>query len=257
MIDAYRAWTLEQNDRRLVFATGARATMFAESAASGVARHQHPAWKVVLPIGGHARIGQDGRHSRTAAGLIVPPQLSHTCATTSPYAALFIDPWLVRADLGLVRLDADTVRRLIAALGTVGTVGIDGAGAAPDLAAAHSELVTLLGAAPVLDARVAHALRETMRPGPHTSIHGIAADVGLSPPRLRTLVRESVGIPLARLRQWGRLRHAIAHLPHESVAGAAAGAGFADQAHLTRTAGNLLGRTPASIRRATPAARHR
>ncbi|WP_457463161.1 helix-turn-helix domain-containing protein [Streptomyces sp. TE5632] len=88
------------------------------------------------------------------------------------------------------------------------------------------------------------------------SLHTIAADVGLSPPRPRTLVRESVGVPLARLRQWGRLRHAVAHLPHASVAGAAAEAGFADRAHLTRTSSNLLGRTPASIRRATPAARH-
>ncbi|WP_406724305.1 helix-turn-helix domain-containing protein [Streptomyces sp. GD-15H] len=253
MIDAFRAWTLEQNDRRLVFATGARATMFAESGASGVARHQHPAWKVVLPIGGHAKIGQDGGHSRTAAGLIVPPQLAHTCAATSSYAALFVDPWLVRADVGLVRLDVSTVRRLIAALGPV---GIDGPSSAPDLAAAYSELVTLLGAAPVLDARVAHALREIMRPGPRTSLHAIAADVGLSPSRLRALARESVGVPLARLRRWGRLRHAIAHLPHTSVAGAAADAGFADQAHLTRTSSNLLGRTPASIRRAAPAARH-
>ncbi len=227
--------------------------MFAESRAFGVARHQHPAWKVVLPTGGHAKIGQGPRHCFTAAGLIVPPQLAHTCAATSSYAALFIDPWLVRADLGLVRLDADTVRRLIAALGSV---GIDGPSAAPDLAAAYGELITLTGAAPLLDARVAHALREAMRPGTRTSIHAIAADVGLSPSRLRALVRESVGVPLARLRQWGRLRHAIAHLPHESVAGAAADAGFADQAHLTRTSRNLLGRTPVSMRRATPAARH-
>ncbi|WP_145881993.1 helix-turn-helix domain-containing protein [Streptomyces sp. BK340] len=76
-----------------------------------------------------------------------------------------------------------------------------------------------------------------------------SADVGLSPPRLRALVHASVGVPLARLRQWARLRVAVAELPRESAASAAAVAGFADQAHFTRTARSLLGRTPASIGR--------
>ncbi|MEV2272631.1 helix-turn-helix domain-containing protein [Nonomuraea africana] len=69
-----------------------------------------------------------------------------------------------------------------------------------------------------------------------------------SPPPLRRL-RAEVGIPLVRLRQWARLRSAIAHLSGHHVAQAAAAAGFADQAHLTRTARGLLGRTPSSIRR--------
>ncbi|MER5541074.1 helix-turn-helix domain-containing protein [Streptomyces sp. NPDC002589] len=46
-----------------------------------------------------------------------------------------------------------------------------------------------------------------------------------------------------------RLRVAVADLPRESAASAAAVAGFADQAHFTRTARSLLGRTPASIGR--------
>ncbi|WP_225878727.1 helix-turn-helix domain-containing protein [Spongiactinospora rosea] len=71
--------------------------------------------------------------------------------------------------------------------------------------------------------------------------------MGLSASRLRTLVRESAGVPLARLRRWGRLRNAIAGLPGGNVATAAAAAGFADQSHLTRTARSLLGRTPLSL----------
>ncbi|MEU1372221.1 helix-turn-helix domain-containing protein [Streptomyces triculaminicus] len=252
MLPSPRAWALEQNDRRLVFATDARATLFADSGAFGVSRHLHPAWKVVLPIGGHTRIGRDDRPPLAAAGLIVPPQLSHTCAATASYAAVFVDPWLVHAGLGLVRLDARAVRRLLAALGPT---GVDGPAAAPDLSAFHDELIALTGAAPRLDARVAHAARATMRPGPGASLDAVAAEVGLSPPRLRALVRESVGIPLARLRQWGRLRGAIADLPGASVAAAAAAAGFADQAHLTRTSRTLLGRTPASLSRAVPAPR--
>ncbi|MET9343102.1 helix-turn-helix domain-containing protein [Nonomuraea sp. NPDC003804] len=82
---------------------------------------------------------------------------------------------------------------------------------------------------------------------PELPIHAIAAEVGLSVPRLRALVRASVGIPLVRLRQWARLRAAVAQLACSSVASAAATAGFADQAHLARTARAMLGRTPVSL----------
>ncbi|MHC5262644.1 helix-turn-helix domain-containing protein [Streptomyces sp. UC4497] len=96
---------------------------------------------------------------------------------------------------------------------------------------------------------MAHAVRECTSTDPRADIEAIAADVGLSPPRMRALVRASVGIPLVRLRQWSRLRAAIAGLPGESVAAAAASAGFSDQAHLARTARRLIGRAPASIAR--------
>ncbi|MFB9431776.1 helix-turn-helix domain-containing protein [Streptoalloteichus tenebrarius] len=72
--------------------------------------------------------------------------------------------------------------------------------------------------------------------------------MALSPPRLRALVREAAGAPLSRLRQWQRLRTAVRVLPHGSTADAATTAGFADQAHLTRTARRLAGRTPGSLR---------
>ncbi|MFD0385646.1 helix-turn-helix domain-containing protein [Streptomyces stramineus] len=85
---------------------------------------------------------------------------------------------------------------------------------------------------------------------PDLPITAIADEVGLSAPRLRALVRQDVGIALIRLRRWGRLATAIAELPESTAALAAATAGFADQAHFTRTARDLIGRTPASLRRA-------
>ncbi|MEO3886681.1 helix-turn-helix domain-containing protein [Nonomuraea sp. B5E05] len=201
----------------------------------------------MLPLGGIAWIGQTPQAATTAVGLIVPPELTHACAATSAYVALFIDPTLIRPGPGVVPLDRPAVSRLHAALGSD---VINGPRATPDLAAAYDELLTLTGAAPSLDARVTHAVRQSMLPRRDALIHTIAAEVGLSAPRLRTLVRASLGVPLARLRQWGRLREAIAGLPNRSVAAAAADAGFADQAHLTRTARTLLGRTPISLTRA-------
>ncbi|MEV0371058.1 helix-turn-helix domain-containing protein [Streptomyces sp. NPDC050636] len=247
MIRSPRAWALEQNDRRTVFASGTEATMFAESRPFHVALHRLPAWKAVLPIGGHARLLQPGRPTVAAPGLIVPPQLAHSCAATSPYVALFIDSWLLPSYPEPIRLDAGEVRRLLAALGTTDSHGPD---AGVDLAAGYTELRALAGYPTPLDPRVAHAIHLCTLRDPDMPITSIADEVGLSAPRLRALVRQDVGIALARLRRWGRLRTAIADLPDSTAALAAATAGFADQAHLTRTARDFIGRTPASLRRA-------
>lgn len=246
MIQPLHAWALEQNDYRLVYARGTTATMFAESRPFSVAQHRLPGWKIVLPLGGRAELLQRGRPMVSAAGLIVPPQLDHTCAATSSYVAMFIDSWLLPPGSEPTRLDATEVRRLLAALGAVHA---DGPDTAVDLASAYIELRAHVGAPPALDPRVAHALLLCSSPDPGSSVSAIAAEVGLSAPRLRALVRQGVGIPLARLRQWGRLRAALAELPAATVATAAATAGFADQAHLARTARNLTGRTPTSMRR--------
>jgi methylphosphotriester-DNA--protein-cysteine methyltransferase len=48
---------------------------------------------------------------------------------------------------------------------------------------------------------------------------------------------------------WQRLRAAILSLPAKPIALAAIDAGFADQAHLTRTAVRLLGQTPGDLAR--------
>ncbi|WP_231627087.1 helix-turn-helix domain-containing protein [Streptomyces apocyni] len=203
--------------------------MFAETSAATVARHRHPAWKVVLPVGGHVTVGE-----MAAAGVLVPPQLDHACATSSAFVAVFLEPWCVRPGLGLSRLESSTVRRLLDALGED-----------MDLAALHREVSTVTGEAPVIDPRVAHAVRVC---GQAKQLDAVATEVGLSPPRLRALVRSTVGVPLARLRQWRRLRTAVAALPGSTPASAAAVAGFADQAHLTRVTRELSGRTPGSLK---------
>ncbi|OAR26449.1 DNA-binding protein [Streptomyces sp. ERV7] len=133
-------------------------------------------------------------------------------------------------------------------LAALGSGDRDGPDADADTAAAYAELRARSGAPSPLDPRVAHALHLCVQPDPDTPLTSVATEVGLSAPRLRALVGQSVGIPLARLRQWGRLRTAITDLPRATAAMAAAGAGFADQAHLSRTARTLIGRTPASLR---------
>ncbi|WP_344180049.1 helix-turn-helix domain-containing protein, partial [Streptomyces albidochromogenes] len=132
-------------------------------------------------------------------------------------------------------------------LDALGTTDSDGPGTCTDLAAGYTELRTLAGRPSLLDPRVAHAVHLCTLHDPDMPIASIAIKAGLSAPRLRALVGQDVGIALARLRRWGRLRTAIAHLPDSTAALAAATAGFADQAHLTRTARDFIGRTPASL----------
>ncbi|GAA1119796.1 hypothetical protein GCM10009605_60120 [Nocardiopsis composta] len=241
MMAAGRAWTLERSDRRLVFASGDEMTVFAEDGAFRVARHREPAWKVVLGVGGPVEAVLGGGRRVGGAGLAVPPETEHVCAAAGSYTAFFVDPWLLRPAPGPVPLGAGEVRRLLAALGSP-------VGGGSDTSAAFAELTRVTGAGAALDPRVEYAVRASMRDGDGAARIGtIAAEAGLSPVRLRALVGRSVGVPLVRLRSWARLRAAIGRLGDGTVADAAAAAGFADQAHFTRTAGGLLGRPPGSL----------
>jgi AraC-like DNA-binding protein len=77
-------------------------------------------------------------------------------------------------------------------------------------------------------------------------LEALAIEVGISPSRLRALAHDDIGVPLTQLRLWSRLGRAIALMPYGSAAAASA-AGFADQAHFTRTARRFLGRTPGEL----------
>ncbi len=84
----------------------------------------------------------------------------------------------------------------------------------------------------------------------HASLDALARGLAVKPERLRRLVRKELGVSLAHLRLWRRLRCAIEHLPSVPIADAAFEAGFADQPHLTRTATRFLGWTPSELKRA-------
>ncbi|WP_232832252.1 helix-turn-helix domain-containing protein [Nocardiopsis sp. FIRDI 009] len=224
-------------------------TLFADSGAATVTGHRHPVVKVVLTLGGGwvtARV--PGRPPLRAPGLLVPHQVPHECETPSPYVALFLEPWAVREVAGPLPLDAPTVARLLSASGITSLDSVDGP---VDLDSVRLEVERLVGRGRGVDPRVALVLSRLAEPG---DLDARAVEVGLSGPRLRALAREELGVPLARLRLWARLRAAVADLADHRVARAAADAGFADQAHLTRTARSLLGRTPSSL---CPSSGHR
>jgi len=243
MIGAIRSWRLERNDRRQVFAATDDLTVYAESNGAVTSRHAHPAWKLVLCPRSLTDYRQRGRPTLWAPGVVVPPEHVHAGGATSSYVVAYLDPWRVALppSVGPLLLDEPTVARLLAALALDVTGDLEGD---VDLTAARRALDPVLGAPPPIDPRVSHALAGLAGAD---RLDVLASEVGLSPPRLRWLVRDTVGIPLGRLRQWSRLRAAVAALDEGPLATAAQVGGFADQAHLTRTARRMVGRTPGTL----------
>lgn len=100
------------------------------------------------------------------------------------------------------------------------------------------------GATPVLDARLAAALRCLEADTSSAAVARTAGVVGLSTSRLRALSIQELGTPLASWVLWRKLERAGKNLMGGAgFAAAAHGAGFADQAHFTRTMRKVFGIT--------------
>lgn len=86
------------------------------------------------------------------------------------------------------------------------------------------------------------------RPAFEGRVEQLAAEVALSPSRFRHLVKDLVGMPVRPYLRWLRLRRALTlAAAGASVTQSAQDAGFADAAHLTRTARRHFGVTPGEI----------
>ena len=95
-------------------------------------------------------------------------------------------------------------------------------------------------------AAVLDHLRATPTPPP--SIEDLTRIAHLSESRLQHLFRDQVGVPIRRYLLWHRYLTALSLLADgASVTHAAHAAGFADSAHLTRTAVQLNGFTPTKM----------
>jgi len=170
-------------------------------------------------------------------GVLLAPQSQYSAATDGPHVAVYANAWRwVRpASLRPRTIGVGSARRVLDAL------DIDGG---TDLSAAIAELAPLVGRVGPIDSRLAFVV-EGLPAAERLDV--LAAEVGISPSRLRSLAHEEIGVPLTQLRLWSRLARAIAWLPYAPMAAAAAAAGFADQAHFARTARRFLGRTPGDL----------
>ena len=103
-----------------------------------------------------------------------------------------------------------------------------------------------------VDRRVLSALSSLNDGEARDSAAAAARHAGISPSHLRALCRSEFGVPFSKLVLWRKVRRAcMAMGAGLSLADAAAEAGFADQAHLTRTLTEVIGLTAGEAARAS------
>jgi AraC-like DNA-binding protein len=79
----------------------------------------------------------------------------------------------------------------------------------------------------------------------HIDLARLSHEAGLSPRQMRHVFARDVGLPMRAYLRWKRLRRAIAAVKEgASLSAAAASAGFADSAHLSRVFREHFGITP-------------
>jgi AraC-like DNA-binding protein len=191
--------------------------------------HRHAAFQIAIGMRCEVAIVDASGIEHQAAALVVTPMEAHSLQANPDVLTYFIEP-----HCGF----ADRLRKHHGA----------GISEAPELRDLNDDDVRPAGVArsSQLDPRLVQALNALS--DFNTSLPSLAADVGLSPQRLRVLARDQLGMPLARWRVWTRLRRATEALQAgQSLADAASTAGFADQAHLTRQMREMMGLTPAVV----------
>lgn len=196
--------------------------------------HAHLCAQVVTSLDSQARVETEAGVV-AAPVVVIPPGVRHRLlATAGPLRAIYPRP--------LGRL----ARRWRIAGEVAARSDLAGLLAAEDLAAAL-DAEAALGEDQPIDERLRLVLDDL---DGDLSLADLAERAGLSTARLRALAQSELGAPLAHWRLWRRLEIAVLRLrAGESLAIAAAEAGFADQSHLNRAMSRFFGVTPLTVAR--------
>jgi AraC-like DNA-binding protein len=210
---------------------------------------------VVLALNGELTV-HVGRTSQTAPGVLTRADVPHAIdARQTEVLLVFVDP---ESDVGarLAAVSGGPVRLLTSSEGARIGASWD---ASAIVRTGGADFLTALSLALGGEAppprrihprvrRVLRHLRETPA-GDESSLEALAAAVSLSPGRLMHVFTESIGLPLRPYLAWLKLQRAAgAIVSGVPLARAAALAGFADAAHMTRTCRRMLGVTPSELR---------
>ncbi|TFY96662.1 helix-turn-helix transcriptional regulator [Ramlibacter humi] len=225
--------------------------------------HSHYAIQLALGAPTGLRV-QPGRHGewQACAAALVPSRAVHSIDVNECgfSAVLFIEPetaqgraLAARLGGGVELLGRSTVAACAARLQAAWEVE-KSYGA---VRAACMDLVReLSGAAPNTpsDPRVLAAIEYVReRAGQGVSLADVAKAAHLSPERFRHLFVEETGMALRTYLLWRRLLHVWTLLmAGETLSGAAHAAGFADSAHLSRTARTMFGLPPSVLQMRGP-----
>lgn len=205
-------------------------------------RHAHHAAQIVIaPEGLTIEDGAGGRIRAIAA--VIPPRLRHGHGACAHAALLFLDG----DDLASRALSRDAEPRCE----TWGRDTLDlRVPRVPTPAQARALIGSILTA---VDLRqppgprhpAARRMCAYLDGSDHVDLASLAHEAGLSPRQMRHAFARDVGLPMRAYLRWKRLRRAIAAVEEgASLSAAAASAGFADSAHLSRVFREQFGMTP-------------
>ena len=229
-----------------------------EGGGAPISPHSHYAIQLVIgaPSGLRVQFGRQGEWQSCAAAL-VPSRATHAIDVSDCdlSVVLFIEPetpegkaMSTRLQGGLELLDADTV--------AVGARRLDQAwrvdrsyDAVRSVCSQLVQEISRTAPREASDPRVLAAVEYIrQRIDQAVSLPEVARAANLSPGRFRHLFVEETGMPLRTYVLWRRLLHVWTLLMHgETLSAAAHAAGFADSAHLSRTARTMFGLPPSVL----------
>jgi len=220
--------------------------------------HAHGALQLSVGLDGMPRVQLDGRWRHTR-GVLVDTDVRHGFRCDGCLTAIGWIEGESRTGQQLRRrvldgrpyamLDEVLCARVAAALRPVLGASAGCGEAYARWRRALGELAADITPEPRLDRRIA-AVLEYLRttPSPPPSIGDLARIAYLSQSRLQHVFREQVGVPIRRYLLWHRYLTALSLMAEgSSVTDAAYAAGFADGAHLTRTAVRMNGYPPTEM----------
>lgn len=214
--------------------------------------HAHHALKICIPLEGElAAADALAARQGARAALLAPPHVQHFAAASGAVLALFIEPealgpWRAPREEGLRWVDGarfeDTVRFARDAF-----TQVDSDEALAQFSSGILDRLGLRREAPRWpDRRVARVLQMLDESPRHlVALDALAAAVDLSPSHLSHLFRAEVGIAIRHYGLWRRTFRGLAALARtRNACEAACEAGFADQAHFTRSCQRMFGQPP-------------
>ncbi len=210
--------------------------------------HAHHAWQIIVPMNGMLRARASLRARwRDAAAILVAPDAPHAVdARGGDVLIVFVEP---RSDVGRrLRGTGITAVEVPRPPGSLDRSTV--AASLPGLLEALGASTAAGRAHPAIARVLRHLAQLAPGEGGDTSLAALAQVAGLSPGRFMHAFTETVGVPLRPYLLWQRLGHAAAAIAAgEPLSAAAAKAGFADAAHLTRTFRRMFGTSPSEARR--------
>jgi AraC-like DNA-binding protein len=206
------------------------------------ALHSHHATQIVVaPEGLSIADGADG-HVRARAA-VIPPRLPHGHGACNHAAALFLDG----DDPSSRELSRDAEPRCETWTRDAFDVSVPRNPAPEDARALIASMVSAVDLHRSAETRhpAARRMSRYLDGSSHADLASLSHEAGLSPRQMRHAFARDVGLPMRAYLRWKRLRRAIGAVEEgANLSAAAAAAGFADSAHLSRVFREQFGMTP-------------